>query len=156
MSDSLRQLADGEHVKQTARGGAGGATVTRPSLSSSANAVDVFDESGLHAGLQAAAHAAPSRSKRGPATVHTTEHTLRLLAAAVLFLMGFAVAGLASWSTMVLAGFDVWRSDMPGAREVAMMLLVAYPLAMCLLGGGTLVVKQVARDKKRQAGYRMR
>lgn len=151
LSDALRQMAEGEHSPPASKP----SQPRQPRADATATADEVYDESGLHAGLHAAVVTADrDREAREPTPANASARMVKLLAALVLFVMGLIMAAIASWATMVLVGFEIHLADRPGASFVATGMLVAYPIAMLLLGTATVLVQQVLRDKRREAGYR--
>ncbi|MEX2672043.1 MAG: hypothetical protein WD294_08040 [Phycisphaeraceae bacterium] len=129
LSDTLRQMAEGEH----------GSLPRRPAAEPAAAA----DAAATHEEREASLRAAPSVRPPRAASLRSTEgRPLQAVAAAVLLIMGLAMAAMGGWATMILAGHEVWRSDQPGARSVALGLLVAYPMALCLLGAAAVLIKR--------------
>jgi len=74
---------------------------------------------------------------------------LKQIAAPVLMTTGLLLLIPAVWSVLILSGALV--SEREGARNMALAMLVAWPMALILLAGGGFFVWQVINDKKQAA-----
>lgn len=76
-----------------------------------------------------------SSAARRPAPRAPQRDPLHVLAVPVLLTVGVLLFVPGAWAVAVLAGFDVWRADEPGATKMAAVMLACLPLGLVLFGG---------------------
>lgn len=67
---------------------------------------------------------------------------MKMAAVPGLLVVAVLLLAIAIWGSLVLMGKDVWRSDQPGARQIAIAMQACYPIALCLIGGAVLFFLQ--------------
>jgi len=93
--------------------------------------------------------AAPAR--RAPMQLHrkSKSHDLKATAAPLLATVGLLLLVPAVWSLLLLGGVAVPGSEREDSRPMAAIMLVSWPIAICLIGVSVLFFKQVMQEKKR-------
>lgn len=92
---------------------------------------------------------APSSSRPRTVVPAKPKTSIKEIAVPLLFTVGVILLIPAVWGTLVLAGSI--ESKREGAKGMAAAMLVCYPVALCLIGGGILFLRQVMKEKARHA-----
>jgi hypothetical protein len=65
----------------------------------------------------------------------------------ILFTVGMLLLFPAVWGTLVLMGMEIWRSEQPGARMMAALMQLCYPIGVILIAAAVIFFRQVMRKK---------
>ncbi len=104
---------------------------------------------------------APSQTRRAPSTntrtahrrpaARSSSHGLKATAAPLLATVGVLLLVPALWSVLTLSGMNVVGSDREDAQAMAMVMLVCWPVALCLLIAAGVFLKQILQENKRRS-----
>lgn len=147
LSDALRNLADSEG--SAAAPAPRKEKVASPPPSSEEEDDMLVAEEDEPETTTAMSSAPAVARRRAPAPV-ATSHTLKEVGACLFTTFSVLMLIVAAWGTLILMGFEIWRSDQPGARTMAQVSQVFYPLALIGLGYSALLFIQISRDKKKE------
>ncbi len=78
-------------------------------------------------------------------------HDLKATAAPLLATVGILLLVPAIWSALLLIGVGVPGAEREDSRPMAAVMLLSWPIAICLIAASTFFFIQVARQKKREA-----
>lgn len=92
---------------------------------------------------------APAPSRPRTSVTRKPKTSMKEVAVPLLFTVGIILLIPAVWGTLVLAGSI--ESKRESAKGMAAAMLVCYPVALCLIGGGVLFLRQVMKEKARHA-----
>lgn len=103
----------------------------------------------------------PLKSKKPTAARATTAkslprrksktHDLKATAAPLLATVGVLLLIPAVWSTLLLIGVGVPGADRQDARPMATVMLLSWPIAICLIAASSFFFVQVIRQRKQPA-----
>ena len=95
---------------------------------------------------------APRRTpSRTPPLRKSNSHDLKATAAPLLATVGGLLMVPALWSALLLIGVGVPGSGRDDARPMAAVMLVSWPIAICLIAASVVFFRQVVQEKKRLA-----
>lgn len=170
LSDVLRQMADGEPTSDNMpqqsdlaptepdNESVDQADDTALAAAMEDEAGDVIGESTASTTPKAAASPTPEPTRtapqaaprpavsRRPAASNT--HQLKATAAPVLVTVGILMLIPAVWAVAILLGIPVWHSQRDGAGQMAIAMMVCWPIALALIAGGIWFFIQVTAEKK--------
>lgn len=95
---------------------------------------------------------APQRTpSRTPPRRKSNSHDLKATAAPLLATVGGLLMVPALWSALLLIGVGVPGSGRDDARPMAAVMLVSWPIAICLIAASVIFFRQVVQEKKQMA-----
>ena len=97
-----------------------------------------------HASRRTVSH---SRTKP-PLRRKSKTHDLKATVAPLLATVGVLLLIPAVWSTLLLVGITVPGADREGSQGMAAIMLLSWPIAICLLGASVAFFVQVIRYKR--------
>jgi len=95
-------------------------------------------------------HEGKTRSKP-PLRRKSNSNDLKATIAPLLVTVGVALLIPAIWSTLLLLGIDVPGAERKDARPMAAIMLLSWPIAICLIAAAVAFFIQVVRQKQRLA-----
>ena len=150
LSDVLRDLAAGDPQQPAPSDEQPPAARVRAAKpTAKPRPANVADESGeIIADAPAAKPRQRPASARAPQRRKPQNTGMKMVAAPALLAVALLLLAIGIWGSLVLMGKEVWRSDQPGARQIAIAMQACYPIALCLLGGAVLFFMQGRGGKR--------
>jgi hypothetical protein len=81
---------------------------------------------------------------------------LKAVAVPVLLTVGVLLLIPGVWAILLLCGADVWKSDDSSAKSVALIMLLCWPIAACLLAAAAVYLYQIQRAQREYQDRRRR
>ncbi len=131
LADALSSMADGEPRRRT----------DAADHAAAADA-DAGIETGPSASAGGSSSGAGRRTRRPPKPSDAAKLGVRasLIIGGLLLIPGI-------WAVLVLAGVDVFNANVSGARAMAALMLLSWPIGGALIGGALFFQRQLARQQ---------
>jgi len=94
-----------------------------------------------------------SSGRGGNRRAASQNHDLKRTAIPILLTVGVVLLIPGIWAVCLLIGLEVPRHNEPDAKQVALAMLITWPLSLCMIGGAIFFLMQT-RGGKPNAGKR--